>query len=416
MGLTKTAWRNIWRNRRRTVLSATAVFAATLVVCLVTGFESGFIDDMQTNVACNLTGDVRVMDRRYIENERVSPLQFFIENTAGALRVIGSSPLVGLATPKTDFGVSIYRAGNQIPSRAIGLDFATSRMINRKTTRVVSGRLPAPGRNEAMVTGALAKELGLSPGDRFTALARTATNGSNGRTFTVCGILALADSDFRNRVVFMDWKLAGEFLRMRENALGIQVFLMERARGDEAALAASVRASLAKAGMDADGLDIRPWYEASGLYSFFRMGEMLYLIIGVIFFFLAGTVIFNTTMMSVLERKKEIGTLEALGMEKPRILALFLLESVWIAALGTLSGGIAGFAAVGVMGRIGFDFSALGGDSIRGMSASQVIYPALAPWRGFAIMAMGILVSALACYIPARMSTRVEPAEALREK
>ncbi len=416
MKIAQTAWRNLWRSRGRTLLSVTAIAVSTMIVCFVIGFEEGFISDMRTNVTYNLTGDVRVMDRRFVDNERVAPLQFFVEDTEELASVLGTHPRVTLVTPRSDFGVSIYRGGEQIPARVIGLDFTASRTINRENTHLVSGRMPEEGRAEVLVSTGTARELSLEAGDRITALTRTAIGGSNGRSFTVSGVISLADADLQNRLVLMDWRLAGEYLRMGPNALQLQVFVREGAGSDLSALPQELRSLAQAAGFDSTELDIRSWDTVNSMYSFFKMAEVIYLFISSIFFLLASTVIFNTTMMSVLERRKEIGTLAALGMEKGRLHRLFLTESFWIALLGAAAGGLAGYLSVRFFGVIGFDFAAMGGGSISGFSASQVIYPHLSLPRLASLMALGIVIALAACWVPARMATRVEPAEALREK
>lgn len=416
MKLVQTAWRNLWRNRGRTILSVTAIMVSTMIVCFVIGFEEGFINDMRTNVTWNLTGDVRVMDRRFVENERINPLQFFIDDTQALASALEAHPRVTLVTPRSDFGVSIYRDGEQIPARAIGLDFARSRTINRENTRLVSGRMPEPGLPEVLVSAGLSSELGLEAGDRITTLTRTAIGGSNGRSFTISGVIALADTDLHNRLILMDWQLAGQYLRMGDNALQLQVFVREGAASDLSSVPGELRAYAARSGFDSEVLDIRVWDTVNSMYSFFRMAGLIYLFISSIFFLLASTVIFNTTMMSVLERRKEIGTLAALGMEKSRLHLLFLTESFWIALLGAVTGGLTGYLAVSLFGVIGFDFAAMGGGSISGFSASQIIYPHLSLPRLASLMALGIMIALGACWIPARMATRVEPAEALRDK
>lgn len=414
MKLMTMAWRNLWRNRGRTVLSASAIFTGALVITLLVGFERGFVEDTVANVTGNLTGQIRVMNADYVRNERVTPLQFYLPETEALLSALRSVPGVRLATPRTDIGLAIYRKGEQIPVRALGLDFADSPVVTARNGSLSAGTLPSPGKNEVLVSAGLAKELSLAPGDRVTALGRTAINGSNGRTFTVTGILSLADISLVNRVIFMDWRLGADFLRMNGNALSIHVFLDSGT--DERKVARSLPDTLAKDGIESGILDIRPWYEVNGMYSFFRVADAMYALISAIFFILASTVVINTTMMSVLERRREIGTLGALGMEKSRIVALFLGESFFISLMGTLAGVAAGYAGVLLMGKYGIDVNAFGSSSFEDMSVSQFIYPALPLRYCFFISLAGIAIALAACALPARMAASVESAEALRDK
>lgn len=413
MKLIHTAWRNMWRNRGRTILSASAIFLSSLVICFAISFQSGFIEDMKANITTNITGDIRIMNRDYILNERINPLQFFVENTDSVLARLNKESSIKLATPKSDFGVSIYRNGEQIPSRALGVDFLTSPIFSSAKNRLIAGKLPSPGSAEVLITPSLAEELGITVdggvSGRFTAITRTAIGGSNGKTFTVSGIVALSDTDFINRVIFMDWHTAGQFLRMNGNALQIQVFVNKK--GSEPETAEQLRKTLSP-----NNLDISPWFTVSAVYMFFTMADLIYGVIGALFYVLASTVVFNTTMMSVLERKKEIGTLSALGMNKRDLVALFLAESGLIAAMGTVLGTFTGFILVSIAGKVGFNVTQMGASSLNGMSVSQIIYPSLTALQYLTILILGIVISLLACYFPAHMASSVEPAEALADK
>ena len=419
MKIFRMAWRNMWRNRWRTFISGFAIFVSSFVVALVISFETGFIGDMESNVINHLTGDIRIMNEEYVKNERVSPLQFCIADTPSAMTIVKADPYVSQVTPKTEFGISIYRSGEQIISRAVGIDFETAPLVHEVNNRITAGDVPKPESAGVLVTTELADELSLRPGDKFTALARTAINGTNGKTFTVSGIISIADSDYSGRLFFLDWRTAGTFLRMDGNALQLQVFL-KNPKEENVALE-SITQTLNGANIT-DGIgavqkyDIRPWHEVSGMYQFLQMADLIYAIIGGIFYLLACTVIFNTTMMSVLDRKKEIGTLSALGMEKSRLVSLFLLESLMISVIGSVVGLVCGAIVINTAGKIGFDVNAMGGASISGMSFSQIIYLSLSVEKYFTIFILGAIISFIASYLPSRMAAGVEPAKALADR
>ena len=166
----------------------------------------------------------------------------------------------------------------------------------------------------------------------------------------------------------------------------------------------------------AGNLNIVPWYEVSGFYGFIKMAGVIFLVYSLIFFLLASTVIFNTMMMSVLERKKEIGTLAALGMGKTRIVALFLSEATLIALVGTGAGLAIGGSLVAFWSHFGFDLEAMYGTDIKGLGYSKLIYPALETGQYFLIFVTGIVISLAASYLPARMASKIEPAEALADR
>jgi putative ABC transport system permease protein len=374
---------------------------------------------MKDNIRNHVTGDVRIMNRAWIENERISPLQFFVNGTDSILYTLNATPGIALATPRTETMVSIYRSGEQIPCRSIGIDFVNSRIMKGVNNRVIAGSVPDPESGGALVSKGLADELKLKVGDRFTAISRTAISGSNGKTFSVAGIISMADTDFTGRVFFIDWRTASQYLRMGGNALEIQVFLDrsdEAERGAGIVKAALSAASVGGSATDAAALDIRPWHKVSGMNGFLEIAGIIYAIYGAIFYVLASTVIFNTTMMSVLERKREIGTLGALGMARGRIVSLFLSESALIAFVGTVAGLIVGGILVAVWAHFGFDIEAIYGTDMKGFGYSRVVYPSLKPMQYVFIFFTGIAISVAACWIPARMAAKVEPVDALADR
>lgn len=415
MNTVRTAWRNVWRNRGRSVISASAAFASTLIVCLIMSMESGYVDDMIGNIKNHKTGDVRIMNATYVKNERIMPLQFFVANARGTIDALETLPAVERAVPMTAFPVSIYRKGEQIPCRAIGVDFERDPMVSSRNDVLVEGSWPEPGSSEIIVTSGLAAELSLKVGSKITAIARTATGGTNGKTFAVRGVVAMSDMDFTGRAFFLDWRTAGEFLRMGGDALAIHAFL-RKGVDEELALKAVIEEALRARPDQGEKLDIRPWYEVSEIFGFLKLSRVIFAIYGAIFYLLASTVIFNTTMMSVLERKREIGTLCALGMEGRRIMALFLAESGIIAAIGTVPGLAVGGAIVALVHRVGFNVEAIYGSDMNGWGMSRIIYPSLAPWQYAFILALAIVISVLACIIPARLASRLEPARAISDR
>lgn len=411
MNVARAAWRNMWRNRGRTVLSGTAILASTVVMCIILSLETAYVDDMKSNVKNHVTGDIRVMDARYAKSERVAPLQFSVENARETAKRLESAPGIALAVPRTETTVAIYRTGDRVPCRMVGVDFARAPLLTGVNDRVVSGHVPGSLSSGILVAKGLADELNLKPGDKITVLARTAISGTNGKTFTVAGIASFADASLSERVFFADWETVADFLRMGDGALQIQVFLSNPKRMDEGL--ASTGAAL---GERAQRMQIIPWYKIGGLYGFLEMADIVYAIYGVVFYLLASTVVFNTTMMSVLERKREIGTLAALGMGKGAISRLFLAESALIAILGTVAGLVAGGTLVALWGRAGFDIEAMYGKDMSGTGYSKIVYPALLARQYAQIFVTGVAVSAVACLFPARLAARVEPADALADR
>jgi putative ABC transport system permease protein len=389
----------------------------------------GMKGDIGANVVNNVTGNIRVRNEKFSENERFQPLQFLIPDAAQVIAAIEKVPGVEAASPQTTFGLSVYREGTNFAATGYGIDFKTSRIINNKMTVITSGSLPS-GPREALMTEGLAKRLGFITGDKFTIFTKTATGGSNGITWRIAGIAHVDDGDLDNSAVFVDWQAVAQFLRMEttggvDNASvpGVtQLNVYTKPGVNIKTLTATIVETLHARSPKSTPQptpqwtpEVKPWQQVSSIYALFQVAQAAYTVIGIIFFILAGTVIYNTTMMAVLERKKEIATLMALGMAGGTIRRLFLSESFMLSCIACLVGVAVGAIGVSLFHIYGLDLNALGGSSTSGFNFPSFIYPQMGPLSYLMVFVIGVAISVIAAIGPTRMVYKVEPAEALRE-
>jgi putative ABC transport system permease protein len=159
-------------------------------------------------------------------------------------------------------------------------------------------------------------------------------------------------------------------------------------------------------------LEARMWKNISQTYSFVVMADAIYFIIALMFFLLGSTVIINTMMMTIFERRKEIGTINALGMTGPEIVRLFFLEAFFIAAIGSFVGVLAGIGITYPTSIYGLNFSA----AMEGvdMEVSQILKPVLNLKSTLFVFLYSTFIASIASFIPSRKSAKIKPVEALR--
>jgi putative ABC transport system permease protein len=410
------AVRNLSRNRRRTIVSGVSVGIAALVTCFMFALKEGMLDNIQNNIINHVTGNITVQNKLFTDNERYMPLQFFVPHVKQTVDGIKNIPGVADVSPVTHFPVFIYRGNTNVAAQVYGIDFSSSRIINDRETVLLDGRLPNRESREVLMSEGLADKMKFSSGDRFTIFTKTATGGSNGITWTISGIVHIGNGDLNVGSFLVDWQEAARFLHMTtgdEAAGTLRLLVFTAANANQAALIPAIKNYCDASGFESD---VRKWQDVSTLSQFIQQANIIYTAICVLFFALAGTVIYNTAMMSVLERKKEIATLVSLGMEGKKITLLFFIESLLIAALACIAGIAVGFGFVSVLHTQGLDMNAMTGGSTSGMSLSSFIYPWIRPGSYLLIFIMGVAISGLACIKPARMPLSVEPAEALRSE
>jgi putative ABC transport system permease protein len=415
--LPEMALKNILRNKRRTTLSGSTIALVAMSICLLLSLEEGAITDMKKNIIDGTTGNIRIQNEKYTQNLRIMPLQFYVPNTNKIVSTIEALDEVQDVEKHILSTVSIYHKDQITTASLMGLTLSSNRLFKDTSTTVLEGTLPKIVHSDrlAVITQSLSSTLNIHAGDKFTFFTRTATGGTNGSTVTVAAVIYLGNTDYNGMQFFMDWQELSQILRMGGNAQSLLIYTKTNFPEKNIASLIHKISNLSEIhNLTNTQLEIKKWQQVSTLFELFSMVDIIYFFIALVFFILAATVIFNTTMMSVLERQKEMGTLMALGMEKHTITRLILIETALTAGLAATAGTILSSLIIHYLGTTGFDLNAMGGNAVNGMNMSAWLYPHLSFYRYLWVASMGTVISVIACIGPARLALRIEPAEALR--
>ena len=346
----------------------------------------------------------------------------YVPNTVQLIEKLESMPGIIRAEPKIVTGAAVYQEGDTKTSSLLGIDFAHSNYFKDKDMQILSGdieplkELSSSGKKSGRlcaVTNHFADTFSLKAGDKFTIMTQTARNGTNGCTLTVQAVVHLSDGDYAGNFIFMDFLQASSLLRMNGNATEILVFTedwqdIEKTKN----LAARLKETEEFA-----SLEITPWIEGNSFLQLLEFTDQIYFIFALIFFALSAIVIFNSSMLSVMERKKEIGSLLSFGMEGKKVVFLFVLETIITSVIATVSGSVAAFVLISITNKTGINlaqFSAF--NTYEGFNIKMILYPSLTFWRYIEFALTGFLTAVFASIIPARMALTVQPAEALRSE
>jgi putative ABC transport system permease protein len=161
-------------------------------------------------------------------------------------------------------------------------------------------------------------------------------------------------------------------------------------------------------------LSIMNWLEISpeaGMLTKY-MDMYYYILMGVILFALAFGII-NTMLMAILERTKELGMLMAIGMNRKRVFYMIMLETIFLTLVGALAGMGIGWLVIQITGHTGLDFSVVG-EGFEAMGWSAIVYPAISASFFFGITLLVFLTGILSSIIPARKALSLNPVEAIR--
>ncbi len=398
----KLAWKNIFRNKRRSILSASAIFFAVVFVSSMLSLYEAMIMDMQKNTINHQLGNINIKTKKYIENERILPLQFYIENVDEKIDIINSIEGVEGATPVTKLPSMTFLGDESYNVMIYGVNFETSRYFDQGI--INEGDFPKED-NEVLISSKLAKEMNIKTGDLFTFLSKTAIGGSNALGVKVSGIYSSNDLDMNNLNFFISMNQLSKTLRMNKGATEILVFTDS-----------SVSKEVVQNKLKDDSLSATSWKDNSLIGQMIDLMKVIYGFIQVLFLLFASTIILNTTMMSIIERKREIATLVALGYDTHWIRKLFLFETALLTLIASIVGSIVGGILISILNKTGLDMIAMGGESVSGFAMNSYIYPYL-PFENFIILiCLAIIISTVTCFFPTRRVLKIQPAKALHDE
>lgn len=400
------AWRNLWRNPRRTSLAVAAIGLSLALVLVYDGVLRAYADWMRATMTGPLLGSVQAHAPGW---RRDRAMDRTLRGVGATLEDVRRRPGVSGASARI-YAPALAAVGEEgFSVLVLGIDPASE----SRPTGLLAGAAARPAGKRVLMGKALAGNMGVSPGDVVAIVGQGADGSLANDLFTVAGLVSTS-VDFVNRqAVLVDLPVAQELFAMPDEAHELVV------HGEEGIAPRALAGELA-ALPPLRGAEVLDWERlAPDLVALVRIVEAAWAFVLVLVFAAAAAGVANTLLMSTFERTREIGMLLALGTRPTRIVSLVVAEALVLGAVGVLAGIALGGGVVAVTHRTGFDFQALTGGGPRelsfgGLVWSLVLYPRLAlvdVLRG----AGAVLVTALlAAAWPASRAARLEPSKALR--
>lgn len=406
MKLSGIALRNVKRNRKRSILSVLSTGIATFAIVFLFAYMDGMTEDMKDMAYNYNTGEVVIRSKMY--DEKVFSLNRAIDNYKGLLSNLSEKYSEFLFSPRINFPSTVLDGDRSYQCFGLSVDFDLERKYLKLDDSVISGQLPESSREVLMGAG-LAKELGLNIGDKFTPITATRKGASTGITFKITGLARFRNSTFTNKTFIVPLTGLPNMLKMKGAVTEILIKNIGGERLDE--VVNQINSEIEKS--DFSGIHAVSWKKIGLGFSMIRMANITYTIMAFFFFFLASSVIANTMLMVIFERRKEIGTITAMGMNSSEVIRLFFLEAFYLGISGAGAGIVAGALLVIPLSYIGLDFSSVAEDIDMGMSF--VIYPQLNLKSTGLVFLYSVFVSSFISFFPSKSASKVDPVEALRD-
>ncbi|MDO8427214.1 MAG: ABC transporter permease [Deltaproteobacteria bacterium] len=399
----KLAWRNIWRNLRRTLITLSAVSFGLASIIVFNGFTDGFHTQWIANYVRAYTGHIQIHGKGYRDDPDLSKAI----DPAPILSILKAMPEVEYAATRIESEGLASTAENSAGVLIKGVDLVNENNITRISERVIKGSYLRPGGKGVLIGHRLAKKLNADIGDKIVLMTQAADGTLSAELFRVEGIFKIGAIDFDSSVALITKGDSGRFTAIGDKVTEIAVLL--KRPEDVIPVTDALRQRL-----EPGGLEVFGWQELMpALTEMIELDDVFMYVILAIVLVVVAFGILNTMLMSIMERTRELGIMMALGTKPGRIVALVLTEAFFIGALGTATGvglGIAGNALISIKG---FDLSRWAGAMEFFAALNPVIYPEIllrsVTWASLTIFITAIL----SAIYPALKASRLKPVEAI---
>ena len=396
------AWRNLWRNHRRTLIMLLAIAIGVWAMIFMAALMRGMTDEMMRNGLNNLPGEVQIHQANYRDDPSVANS---MAPPAGELARELARPPVAAWAARVRVPAVVASERDSRGVTLLGVDPASERAIGSLPGDIQEGRFLEDEHDRGLVIGRkLASRLETALGKRVVLMSQDPQNDIADRGVRVVGIYRARLEGTEDQFVYAGRAAVQEMLGIGDRVSEVAVTAHDYRAVDRwyPQLAAAV----------GQGLEVAPWTELdSFLASYLSVQDGFSLVFMVVVFLVLSFGLVNTLAMAVFERVREIGLMQALGMPPSLILGQLLLESLYLLGLGLALGNLLALASIRPL-ESGIDISAVA-QGLEMMGMGTTLYPALALTDMAMSTAVVIVLGLLASLLPAWRAARLEPVTAL---
>ena len=401
----KLAWRNVWRNWRRTAIALVAIVLGLILLLFLDATIQGSDQAIFGNAVRLYGGNLQVHSPGF--RAKISRLPLLpLADADAVVAAAKTQPQVVAAAKRINTAGLISSREGAFPVSITGIEAEVEAPLSIQAEHIASGRFLQTADRDAVVLGRkLADLLKVETGDRVILVGRRKNETMRQRTMTVVGIYDLNMPDAEKGSVFIPLAEAQTLYNLRDQVTEVTISLQSVSQN--AAVLTALRAALPAYEVDTwETLkpEIREAMDTKAVFTS---------VFGFIVVLIASIGILNLLLMAVFERTREMGVLAALGMKRRQVITLFLLEGALIGFIGAVVGCGLGGLVIGAFSQVGFDFS-----SVQGMGEATALmgtrlYPVLTLTDTLSRGITVTIVAALAALYPAWQAARKEPADAL---
>jgi putative ABC transport system permease protein len=327
--LLKMSWRNIWRNKRRTLITIASIFLAIFLSLLMRSWQLGSYGKMIHDVVSSYTGYIQIHAQGYWQEKT---MEYTFENADSLTNMLAGMDNVDLVLPRLE-SFALAACGMQTKGAVIvGIDPALENKLIHLSDKVVQGRYFSGDSSGVLVAEKLAEYLKLTVGDTLVLIGQGYHGISATGQYPILGLLHFASPELNKQMVFMPLAEC-QYLYSAENRLTSLVINLR----SEQKLPQTV--SEIKNRLDPAAYEVMSWKEMlEELMQQINSDNVSGMIMLGILYMIVTFGMFGTLLMMTTERTREFGVMIAVGMKKGRLIIMVFMETLIIAVMSIVVG------------------------------------------------------------------------------
>jgi len=401
----KIAWRNMWRNWRRTLIATIAIVLGLILLIFMDALMKGSDQAIFGNAVRLYGGNVQIHAPGFRDKASRLPL-IPLDDADMVVEIVREQPEVVAVSKRINTGGMISSREGSYPVNITAIQPESEASVSLVAENITQGRFLSSDDGDAILIGQeMANLLNVDVGDRIVLLGKRKDESMRQRSMTVVGIFNLGMGDAEKGLVYINLPTAQTLYNLRDQETEVAVTLDQV--GQENAVISSLQPDLPN--YEVDSFDtLRP-----EIREILEQKSVFIAVFGFIVLLIASIGILNLMLMAVYERTREMGVLAALGMKGRQLMVLFLLEGMFIGVIGAMIGCTLSWLLVLAVGQVGIDYSMAEGTGDITALIGNRLYPSIPIANVIFYGVATVIIAALASLIPAWQAARNEPAESL---